>query len=94
MFHNGRIVVDIHVREGMCTAVRTQEKRVTARVVAGILCICRRTDQSAVRVLAVSGRDAFRDDGALGVLADVNHLRTCVSLLIVVRHGDRIELSL
>ena len=40
----------------------------------------------------MSGRDAFRDDGRLGVPSDVNHLGTRVGLLVVVGDGHGIEL--
>ena len=39
-------------------------------------------------------RDTLRDDGTLGVLTNMNHLGTRISLLIVVGHSDTIELCL
>ncbi len=39
------------------------------------------------------GRDAFRDDRAARVAADMDHLRAGVGLLVVVRDRDRVELA-
>ena len=37
MLKDGRVIVDVHIRERMRTAVRTQQQRVTRAVVAGIV---------------------------------------------------------
>src|SRR5207302_7563736 len=50
-------------------------------------------DQAAVGVLTVAGGDALGHDGALGVLAQVDHLGAGVGLLLVVGQGDRVELA-
>ena len=94
MLYYSSIVVDVHVWEGVCTAVGTEQQRVTRRIVAGVVGIACGTHQSTIRVLAVSGRDALGDDSRLGVLAHVNHLRTSVCLLIIVGHGNRVEFCL
>jgi hypothetical protein len=41
----------------------------------------------------VSGRDALGNDGAAGVLAQVNHLGVCVGLLPVAGERHRVELA-
>ena len=41
----------------------------------------------------MSGRDAFRDDGRFGVLANVNHLRARICLLIIVGDCHAVELG-
>ena len=41
----------------------------------------------------MAGRDTFTNDGAAGVFAQVNHLGARVGLLVVVGHGDGIELA-
>ena len=94
MLEDGRVVMHIHIREGMSTAVGAKEQRVARRIIAGIVGCCGSSYQSAIGVLGVSGRDALRNDGRLGVTPDVNHLCTGVSLLIVVGDGHRIELGL
>src|SRR5205807_482742 len=48
---------------------------------------------ASIAVLAVPGGDALRDDGALRVLADVDHLGAGVGLLIVIGNGHRVELA-
>ena len=88
MLHDGCVIVDIHIGEGVGSAVGTQQQRVAGTVVAGVVCIAGSAHQSAVGVLAVSGRDTLGDDGALGVLAHVYHLGTGVGLLIVVGDGN------
>lgn len=94
MLHDGSVVVDIHVRERMGTTVGAKQQRVAGRVVAGVVGIGRGTHQSAVGVLRMAGRDTLGDDSRLRVLTHVNHLRTGISLLIVVGHGHAIELCL
>ena len=42
----------------------------------------------------MTGRDALRDDGTLGVLTNMYHLGTCIGLLIVVGNSYRVELGL
>src|SRR5665213_3520392 len=41
----------------------------------------------------MSGGDRLRDNGAAGVLADVDHLCAGVGLLVVRRDGDRVALA-
>ena len=49
--------------------------------------------QSAVGVLAMSRRDTFGDDTTARVLADMNHLRTGICLLVVIRNCNGVELG-
>ena len=49
--------------------------------------------EAAVGVLALAGRDPLRDDGAAGVLPEVEHLGAGVGLLVVVGDGDGVELA-
>ena len=87
MLEDSRIVVHIHIREGVCSTVRAQEQRIARRVVAGIIGSSRSTHQSTIAVLRVTCRDSLRDNRRLGVFADMNHLRARIRLLIVVRHS-------
>ncbi len=49
--------------------------------------------QSAVAVVRPARADAFGDDAAGGVLADMDHLGARIGLLAVVGRGDQIELA-
>ena len=76
----------------MSSAVAAEQQRVAAGVVARIVGVGRSHDEAAVAVLAVSGGNALGDDGRTRVLADVDHLRARVRLLVVVGHGHAVEL--
>ena len=69
------------------------QKRVAVREVANAGRLAMRRDETAIRILRISGRDALRDDAARRVLAEVDHLGAAVDLLIAVRNGDRVELA-
>ena len=75
----------------MCSAERTDKQTVALREVSGSGCSRKHSDETAVTVLAMSGRDSFADDAALGSFSDVNHLRSSIGLLVVVGHGDGVE---
>ena len=85
-------VRDNHVREGVRAAFIAQEERVALTVVTRVLGVNAHLDESAVRVLAMSGRDTFGDDTRTGVLADMDHLRAGISLLVVIGERYRVEL--
>ena len=72
-------------------ALVAQQQAVALAVVTGVLGMHAHFDQSAVGVLAVTGRDTFADDTRAGVLADMNHFRSRVGLLVVVGDGYRVE---
>ena len=48
VLHNGSVVVNIHIREGVRTAIATQEQRVARRVVARIFGGSRGTHKSSI----------------------------------------------
>ena len=60
-------------------------------MVAGILRIGAGVDEPAVAILALTSTDTLRDDAATGVLPEVDHLRTGVGLLEVIRDSDGVE---
>ena len=68
-----RIVVDVHVGEGMSAAMTAQEKRVAAAVVAGSVGCGGHLDESSVSVLALACTDAFADAG-FGCKRKTEHL--------------------
>ena len=77
----------------MCPALIAEEERVTLRKVACSFGLAQNFHQSAVAVLAESGRDSLGDYSALRVAADVNHLGARVCLLVIVCDGYRVELA-
>src|SRR5688572_4323408 len=96
----GRFVLDLRARvadfeigKRVRAALVADEQRVALRVVTGALGLLRNPHLAAIRVLPSAGRDPLRDDRALGVLPEVDHLRAGIGLLHVVRRGDRVELA-
>ena len=92
VFDLGGRVLHLDVRERVGTAVAAEQQRVAPGVVPGSLGRAQHLHQPPVGVLAVTGRDRLRHDGAAGVLADVDHLRAGVGLLAVGGERDRVEL--
>ena len=93
MLHLRGVVLHLDVGEGVGAALVAQQQRVALRVVPGPGRPLEDLHQPAIGVLAVAGGDALRDDGAPGVLPDVDHLGAGVGLLIVVRQRHRVELA-
>ena len=92
VFDLGGGVLHLDVRERVGAAVGAEQQRVAAGVVPGSLGRAQHLDQPPVGVLAVPGRDRLRDDGAAGVLADMDHLGAGVGLLTVGGERHRVEL--
>lgn len=93
VFHLGGRVLHFDVREGVGSTAITQQHRIALGVVAGIVCTFVDLHQATVGVLAIACRDAFADDGAAGILAQVNHLGASVGLLLALSESDRVELT-
>ena len=93
MLEHGCVVMGIHIWEGMRSTIAAQQQRVAGTVIACIVGIGCGTNQTTIGVLAMTSRNTLRDDGTLGVLTHVNHLGTCIGLLIVVGNSYTIELS-
>ena len=94
MLHGRVWVSHVNVGEGVCATLRAQQQRVARRVIARTGRLAAHLYQSAVRVLALAGRNTLRYDGAARITPDVYHFSASVSLLVVVRHSHRVELSL
>ena len=77
----------------MRTAPVADQQRVALRIIACIFSLLRHFDQTPVAVLAHARRDPFADDPAARIASQVDHLRTGVGLLAVIRHSHRIELA-
>ena len=85
MLNDGLRVFDFDIRDGVRTAVAAQQQGIALREVARPVCTGHDTDQAAIGVLRVTGRDTFRDDGAARVGADVDHFGAGIGLLIIGR---------
>ncbi len=70
-----------------------EEHGVALSVIPCILGFGHDFHQAAISVLAEAGADAFADDRALGVLADVDHLGTGIGLLAVFGKSDGVEFA-
>src|SRR5215469_11314972 len=93
MLHARRRVLHFDVGEGVRAALVSDQQRVTLRVVARAGCALQDLYLSAIGVLTATGGDALGDDRAARVLAEVNHLRSGIGLLIVIGERDRVELA-
>src|SRR5438094_5613064 len=87
------VIHHLDIRKGIRSGVGTNQHRVTLRVVPGIHCLWHNLHQTAIAVVGMPGRNAFRNNRRAGVLAEVNHLRARVRLLGVIRKRHRIELT-
>src|SRR6185312_2792222 len=88
-----RAIGDFDVRKGVRAAAIADEHGVALRVVARVVRARHHLNASTIAVVAVTGGDSLGDDRRLGVLADVDHLGAGVGLLMIVHHGDGIELA-
>ena len=93
MLDAGRVILGLDIGERVRAALVSHEQRVALCVVARVGRTAGYLDQAAIGVLTVAGRDALGDDRAARVLADVDHLRTGVGLLVVVGDSHRVEFA-
>ena len=89
----GACVCDGDVGERVCGALGTDEHAIALGVVAGACSGLTDAHLATVGVAGAIGADALRNDRALGVLADVDHLRAGVSLHVTVREGHAVEFA-
>src|SRR5262249_43451992 len=80
------------VGERVRAALVADEQRVALRVVAAVFSALQDLDQAAIGILSEAGADPFRHNRRASVLADVDHLRASVGLLIVIGQRDAVEL--
>ena len=93
MLDDRRVIIHVDVGEGVCTAAVGEQEAIALRVVARILRIGPDIDQATVAILTLASTNTLGDDAAAGVLPEVNHLRTRISLLEVVRDSHGVEFS-
>src|SRR6185369_8701822 len=89
----GGVVVDLDIWEGIRAALVADQHGIALRIVARTFGLRADLHETAVAVVRHTGRDAFADDGAAGVLPDVDHLGPGVGLLMMIGQRDRIELA-
>ena len=94
VLYDGCIVVNIHIWERVSPTFATKQQGIATAVIARSIGCGSHFDEPSISILAFACANAFRDDCASSVLADMNHLGSRVGLLIVVGNGDTIELSL
>src|SRR5262245_28376396 len=93
MLHLCRTVFHLDVGESVCAALVSYQQGVQLGIVACRGGALENLLRTAVGVLTMPCRDAFRHDGAARVLSDVDHLRAGVRLLVIVCKGYGIELA-
>ena len=93
MLDGGAGVLGLDVRKGVRAAGVAQQQRVALGEVAGVFRARAHAHQAPVGVGAFARRDALGDDGAAGVLAQVDHLGAGVRLLGVAGQRHRVELA-
>ena len=93
MLHPGGVVLHLDVGEGVGARGVADQHGVTLGVIAGSLGLGTHLHQPPVAVAGLGSRDALGDNGALRILADVDHLGAGVGLLHVVGQRHGIELA-
>ena len=93
MLDLGGVVTHLDVGEGVGAGLVANQHRVALRIIARAKGDGCNPDQPAVAVVGMAGRDAFADDGAARIFAEVDHLGAGVGLLMVVGDRDRIKLA-
>ena len=89
----GACVCDGDVGERVGGTLGAHKHAVALGVVAGACSGLADADFATVGVAGVVRADAFRNDRALGVLADVDHLRAGVGLHVPVREGYAVKFA-
>ena len=92
MLQFGGRLLDFYVWEGMSATLIANQEGVALGVIPSIFSAFENFNLASVCVLRSTGRNAFRDDGAASVLADVNHFGSGIGLLAVIGYCNRIEL--
>ena len=88
MLYRSAWVLYLNVRKGMRAAIISHQHRVALREVTSPISALHHLYQPAVCILALTSRDTLRDDRALGVLTDMDHLGTGIGLLLVVSNSN------
>src|SRR5690606_3958649 len=91
MFDLRLLVANLYVREGMSTALISDQHRITLRVIARPGRCRRNPHQSAVAVIGMACRYAFAHNGAAGIFSEVDHFGAGIRLLVMIGYRYRIE---
>src|SRR5690625_7452134 len=93
MLNFTRRICRFYIRERMRSAGLADQHRVTLGGAPGIFRLPVKLDKATVTVIRIAGRNPLGDTGTLGILSDVNHLRTSISLLLLSCYSTSIYLS-
>src|SRR5690606_10258479 len=88
-----RRVLGFDIGNRVRTALVADQERVTVGEVARVLRLAMDRYLAAIGVARIAGRDTLGNDAARRVLAEMDHLRAGVDLLVTVGNGDRVELA-
>ena len=77
----------------MRAALLADEQRVAIGEIARVLSLAMGEHLAAIGIVGAASRNALRDNAAGGVLAQMQHLRAAIDLLLPVGNRDRIELA-
>src|SRR3981189_2554019 len=86
-------ILDFHIGKRVRRAFRTHQQRIALGKIARALGARRVFTRAAVGFSAMTRRDPFGNNGALGIAAYVDHFGAGVRLLIIVRDRNRITLA-
>ena len=92
MLHHSSLIGIFYIWESMRSTLISYQQTVTLREVTRIIRTFKHLHQSAVTVLASTGRYTFADNFASSIAADMYHLRSCIRLLEIIGHSHGIEL--
>src|ERR1022692_1205422 len=93
VLHLRRRILHFEVGERVRAALIAQQHGIALRIVARVGGAFQDLDRAAIGVLAVPRRDALGDDGAGGVLADVDHFGARVGLLVMIGERHRVKFA-
>src|ERR1035438_8873889 len=93
VLHLRRRILHFEVGERVRAALIAQQHGIALRIVARVGGAFQDLDRAAIGVLTVPRRDALGDDGAGGVLADVDHFGARVGLLVMIGERHRVKFA-
>lgn len=87
-------VAAFDVGHGVGAALVADQKAIALREVTRAVRAREDFDEAAIGLVALTRADAFGDDAAFGVFADMDHFCACVGLLAAIGDGDGVEFAL
>ena len=86
-------IANINIGKRVGAAFIADEHGVALGIISCIVGIFHNLDSTAVSLLTLPGRNAFRNNGAFGVFADVYHFSPSVGLLKIIGQGNGIKFA-